>query len=77
MDSSSAAALGGFSLVIGLFLVVLGILWFCLPFAVFGLKAKLDALTKETQRTNALLGQVYGELAATSAARETDTPSRQ
>ena len=35
-----------------LFLFVLAILWFLLPFAIFGFKAKLDTLIYETQMTN-------------------------
>ncbi len=40
------------------FLIVLGIAWFLLPFAMFGLKPRIDELTKETRKTNALLEQI-------------------
>lgn len=40
------------------FLVVLAIAWFLLPFAMFGLKPRIDELTKETRKTNALLEQI-------------------
>jgi len=45
-------ALGGFGIFVFLFLLVLGILWFLLPFAIFGTKAKLDAILSESMRTN-------------------------
>ncbi|WP_369177044.1 hypothetical protein [Candidatus Thiodubiliella endoseptemdiera] len=44
--------LGGFGVLIILFLVVLAILWFLLPFAIFGTKDKLDALISETKKIN-------------------------
>lgn len=40
------------------FLIVLAIAWFLLPFAMFGLKPRIDELTKETRKTNALLEQI-------------------
>ena len=50
---------GGVSLVIMLFvlgfLLVLAILWFLLPFAVFGVKDKLSKVIDQTARTNDLL----------------------
>jgi hypothetical protein len=47
--------LGPFSLVVFLFALVLGVLWFLLPFAVFGTKARLDKLIAELQTVNANL----------------------
>jgi biopolymer transport protein ExbB/TolQ len=38
-----------------LFLVVLGILWFLLPFAVFGVKDRLDQLIRLQSKTNELM----------------------
>jgi hypothetical protein len=46
---------GGLSIIVMLFLLVLGVLWFCLPFAIFGTKDKLDHLISETINTNQLL----------------------
>lgn len=37
------------------FLIVLAIAWLLLPFAMFGLKPRLDKLTEEARRTNRLL----------------------
>lgn len=55
-------ALGAFSVFAMLGLVVLGIvlliLWCCLPFAVFGMKPKIDYLIAQTKATNALLTEV-------------------
>ena len=47
--------LGPFSLIILLFALVLGVLWFLLPFAVFGTKARLDRILAELQTVNANL----------------------
>ncbi len=43
---------GGAGVAILLFLTVLAILWFLLPFAIFGTKDKLAELISETKRTN-------------------------
>ena len=48
-------ALGGFTLVVALFLIVLAILWFILPFAIFGTKARLDSLILRQEKQIALL----------------------
>ena len=45
-------ALGSFTVIIVLFLIVLAILWFLLPFAIFGTKNKLDQLIHEAKKTN-------------------------
>jgi hypothetical protein len=55
------AGLGVFAF---LFLLVLGILWTCLPFAVFGTKPRLDRLHAEQRATNDLLRQLIGEMQA-------------
>lgn len=36
------AILGSFGLIVIIFLIVLAILWFLLPFAVFGIKTRID-----------------------------------
>jgi hypothetical protein len=38
-----------------LFLIVQAVLWFLLPFAIFGIKDKLNDLIKEIKTTNALI----------------------
>ena len=47
--------LGGIYLIIVIFFIVLAILWFFLPFAIFGTKGKLDSLIAKVQETNKLL----------------------
>ena len=47
--------LGGIGIFGILFLVVLAVLWFFLPFAVFGIKERLDNQIKEQKKTNELL----------------------
>ena len=44
--------LGGIYIFVALFLLVLAVLWFFLPFAIFGIKDKLNELIQETKRTN-------------------------
>ena len=55
-------AMGGLNLVIWFFLFVLGILWFLLPFAIFGTKDRLRELIEETRKTNAELAALRSEI---------------
>ena len=57
---------GVLGFVIVLFLVVLAILWFCLPFAVFGIKRRLDDLIHESRATRALTGELAKVLVETT-----------
>jgi hypothetical protein len=41
-----------------IFLVILAILWFFLPFAIFGTKPLLEKLLAETQLTNQILDDI-------------------
>ncbi|MFZ3120751.1 MAG: hypothetical protein WA159_20800 [Variovorax sp.] len=41
--------------IVWLFLIVLAILWLCMPFAIFGTKDLLRALIREQQNPNHLL----------------------
>jgi cell division protein FtsL len=62
---------GGLVLVLfSIALIVLAILWIFLPFAVFGVKSRLDKLLFETQRTNALLESLILKQSAASARSE-------
>jgi hypothetical protein len=58
---------GVLGLVVILFLFVLAVLWFFLPFAIFGTKDKLATLIAESKKTNVELARVVAELAATRA----------
>lgn len=53
-----------FSLFVYLFLFLLAVLWFFLPFAIFGIKERLATLIVESQRTNMELSKIAEELAA-------------
>lgn len=55
MEGMGALFSGIFGIVIFLFLLVLAILWFILPFAIFGIKPKLDMILQELDKTNTLL----------------------
>jgi hypothetical protein len=56
-------AMGGlFAIVATLFLIVVGILWIILPFAVFGLKSRLERVHESNERTNTLLNQICEHL---------------
>jgi len=65
MDGTSLFA-GGLGVLIFLFLFVLALLWFLLPFAVFGIKDLLRELIKELQATRAVQMHVLAELQASS-----------
>lgn len=69
---------GMFSGVIGflffIFLLFAAILWFLLPFAVFGTKGRLDQLIQTQQQTNRLLEQMQAESAALREALKSTTP---
>lgn len=54
---------GVVELLMVLFLVVLAIPWFLLPFAVFGTKSKLDELISEARQTNAELEKLRQKMA--------------
>jgi ABC-type uncharacterized transport system permease subunit len=49
------AASGTVALIYAIIMLTLGVLWFLLPFAVFGMKPKLDAMLVEMRKANALL----------------------
>jgi len=51
-------SLVGAGVVIWLFLMALGVLWFFLPFAVFGTKPKLDKILLELQLLNKTLKDI-------------------
>jgi len=53
---------GTFGFVVMLFLLVAAVLWFLLPFAVFGTKARMDELIQLNKKTNVALEAIYEEL---------------
>jgi len=55
---------GTFGFMIMFFLLVAAVLWFLLPFAIFGTKAKMDELIQINKRANVILEAVYEELHA-------------
>lgn len=58
MTDEGILALFGGAYIFGLiFVLILVVHWFLLPFAIFVTKDRLDTLIRETQRTNALLEQ--------------------
>lgn len=58
-----ATPMGGLLLIVAIvFAILLGILWFLLPFAIFGTKPKLDELKQELVRVNENLQLLIGEL---------------
>jgi membrane protein insertase Oxa1/YidC/SpoIIIJ len=58
---------GGVGVAIILFLFVLAILWFLLPFAIFGTKDKLSELIAESKKTNEQLSALRSEVATLKA----------
>ena len=53
---------GLLSMAVAIFLGVLGILWFILPFAIFGTKDRLDRLIIATDRIQETLAETNHEL---------------
>jgi hypothetical protein len=53
---------GGFGVFVFLFLFILAILWFLLPFAIFGTKDKLVELIEESKKTNTQLSALKAEI---------------
>ncbi len=62
--------LAGVTMVLTLLAVLVGALWFFMPFAVFGTKPKIDAAIKEARLANEKLLAIVDEQAATRAAIE-------
>ena len=56
------------TLAIGLFILFVAVLWVLLPFAVFGIKRRLDKIIVENERSNSLLRSMarQGSNSATS-----------
>lgn len=57
---------GGIGIFVALFLLALAVLWFLLPFAIFGTKDKLDELIIESRKTNKQLIVLIETLRETS-----------
>ena len=55
-------AMNGLGILWILFLVVLAILWFLLPFAIFGTKDRLRDLIEENRRSNQELAAIRKQL---------------
>jgi hypothetical protein len=56
--SMSTLAGGGLYLAFVIFSFVLGIVWIVLPFAIFGIKGRLDRIIEAQARTNAELSEL-------------------
>ncbi len=61
--------------VVGSVLVLVAILWFFLPFAVFGIQSKLEKILMEIRHTNALLNRIARDTTAPDA-EPRDEPAR-
>ena len=72
-NSDALAAMGG---VLVIFLVILGILWILVPFAVFGIKPLLRELIREQRATQALLTTISQQVhpIAVEVTRKRDVP---
>ena len=67
---------GFFGLVLFALLLTLAILWIALPFAVFSIKSKLDAITDELRQSRKLSQQMVDSLRRLNAkAGASDEPS--
>ena len=68
MEEMLAVGGGLFAIVLFLLLLVLSVLWIALPFAVFGLKSKLERVARESERTNELLTDLLRSQSAVAKA---------
>ena len=59
---------GTIALIIVLFFIVLAVLWFLLPFAIFGTKDKLTEIIVQAKKTNAELELITNESSEVRAA---------
>ena len=75
MSDAMVGSFGVLGLIVFLFLLILAILWFLLPFAVFGTKDKLATLIAETRKTNAALENVGKQISELKAAMAHRDPS--
>ncbi len=53
-EAAAAGMMGGFAIVWVILGLVLAVLWIALPFAVFGIKKRLDAILVELKRINSV-----------------------
>ena len=53
---------GTFGLIFIIFLVVAAVLWFLLPFAIFGIKTRLDTMIENSDKTIALIESLNQEI---------------
>ena len=61
VDAEAASGLAAFGSLIFLFGLLLAVLWILVPFAIFGIKGRLDRLIAEQKRTNDLMEIVLRE----------------
>jgi len=61
-------------LIVVVFLFVLAVLWFFLPFAVFGIQPKIEKVLAEQQRTNELLAEIKVEIGKSATAASGAAP---
>jgi hypothetical protein len=54
MDSSAAGGLAALTMIFMVFGLILTVLWILVPFAIFGIKGRLDQLIGEHRRANDL-----------------------
>jgi len=69
-------SLVGAMAIVWIFLIVLAILWFCLPFAVFGTQPKIEKVLAEVRRTNQILEDIRSDIRSSPRPKEhITTPS--
>ena len=62
MESGVATLGAGFYLFVSLFFIILAILWILVPFAIFGIKPRLERLEDELKNSNRLNKEILEEL---------------
>jgi len=69
-------AFGGFSLIVVMFLFILAILWFVLPFAIFGTKAILRDTLREQKKQTKLLKRLVAQSSGQTGVSVSNSDSR-
>ena len=67
----------GLVIVIALFLILVAILWFLLPFAVFGMKPRMDKLEVQAKEANETLKEIEKQLLAMNKQAKSNTKNQE
>lgn len=69
---SLSETVGSVAIIVWIFLIILAVLWIVLPFAVFGIKNRLDKLNKNVAKIGILLKEMKSDEIETSGITQSD-----